>query len=84
MEKKLLWEDGVELSPPNLRNLRIAGFAQFERSAPPGAPQAAANGADADLCYARDLVPTLMSGVRREAAQQLLNVCAPRSLPRRR
>ena len=33
-----------------------------------------ANGADADLCYACDLVPTVMASVRRGAAQQLLNV----------
>ena len=73
----------TSLSPP-LPNLRIAGFAQFERSVPPGEPQAAANGADADLCYACDIVPTLIAGVRREAAQQLLNVRAPRSFPMRR
>ena len=56
----------------------MEGFAQFERSAPPGEPQAAAKGAYADLCYACDLVPTVMASVRRGAAQQLLNVHAPR------
>ena len=49
-------------------------------SAPPGAPQAAINGADADLCCANDLLPKLTVSVRREAPQQLLNVHAPRSL----
>ena len=41
-----------------------------------------ANGADADLCYACDLLPKLMASVRREGALQLLNVHAPRSLAR--
>ena len=49
-------------------------------SAPPGAPQAAVNGADADLCCANDHLPKLAACVRREAPQKLLNVHAPRSL----